>query len=306
MPLDPMNVFAGNPLDRAGDRREDDAWLAEQLDRNDGSCLAIWKGSVLVEPGKDGEQIAWLSPNLAREATADDQVFLGLWDQAPVFAAQFGGEADPAVGPLQGLGRFIDLRTAAATLAGSEAAMAGTAQSLFDWHTRHGFCAACGGHTRATNGGWKRQCETCETQHFPRVDPVAIMLPVYSGGSEPVCLLGRQAAWPAKRMSALAGFIEPGESIEEGCAREVLEEAGLVVVSVTYHSSQPWPFPHQLMIGLFCEVDSDQAQPNQTELESVAWLTREEARTVLEGRHPDILAPPPFAIAHQLIRAWVA
>lgn len=299
-----INTFSGNPLDRASDRREDAAWLAEQMQRDDGSCLAIWEGGVLVEPGPDGERLAWLSPAMTRNAVGDDWIFLGLWKGAPVFAVRFAEEIDPLAGPLEGLGRFMDLRTAAATLDGPEAAMAGTAKSLFDWHARHGFCAACGQRSRPEAGGWKRQCEACDTQHFPRLDPVAIMLPVYLGGDEPRCLLGRQAAWPQGRMSALAGFIEPGESIEEGCAREVLEESGLTVTAAAYHSSQPWPFPHQLMIGLICEVDTDQARPNQTELESVAWLTRTEARAVLAGRHPRIKAPFPFAIAHQLIKAW--
>jgi len=305
MAVAPTNTFAGNPLDRAGDRREDAAWLGEQLARDDGYCLAIWEDGVLVEQGRSESRIVWLAPSFARDATGDDWLFLGLWDEAPVFAVRFSGEADPSAGPVEGLGRFIDLRTAAAVLPGREAAMAGAAKSLFDWHARHRFCSACGQPSRPVSGGWKRQCEACEVPHFPRVDPVAIMLPVFSGGAEPICLLGRQAIWPAGRMSALAGFIEPGESIEDGCAREVLEEAGLTVTAMTYHSSQPWPFPHQLMIGLICEVDSNQARPDQTELEAIAWLTRDEARTMLAGRHPDILAPPAFAIAHQLIRAWV-
>ena len=155
-------------------------------------------------------------------------------------------------------------------------------------------------------GGWQRNCtnDACKGEHFPRVDPVVIMLPVYKGGAEPICLLGRQAAWPEGRMSALAGFLEPGESIEEACARELHEEAGLKTVSVAYHSTQPWPFPNSLMIGLIAEVSDDQARPDQTELESVAWLTRAEARAVLAGAHPTIQAPPPFAIAHSLIKAW--
>lgn len=299
-----LNTFAGNPLDRAGDRREDAAWLAEQLERSDGSCLAIWEGGVLVETGPAGARLAWLRPDMARDAAGDDWVFLGLWKDSPVFAVRFHGEADPTAGPLEGLGTFIDMRTAGATLPGAEAAMAGGAKSLFDWHARHGFCAACGQRSQADCGGWKRRCAACTTDHFPRLDPVVIMLAVHEGPDGPRCLLGRQAAWPAKRMSALAGFIEPGESVEEACAREVAEEAGLTVTAVTYHSSQPWPFPHQLMIGLICAVDSADARPNQTELEAVAWLTREEARDVLAGVHPDIHAPPPFAIAHSLIKAW--
>lgn len=292
------NTFAGNPLDRAGDHRDDAGWMAERLARTDGACLVIVNGELLVEPGTDGEQITWLGAEAAQRASEADRLFLGLWKNSPVFAIRLAADE------IATRGRLIDLRTAAAILADAEAAMAGTAASLFGWHARHGFCANCGQASQITSGGWRRICPACETSHFPRVDPVAIMLPVYEGGDKPVCLLGRQAAWPAGRMSALAGFIEPGESIEEGCAREVLEEAGLGVVSTRYHSSQPWPFPHQLMIGLICNVDSDQARANEAELESVAWLTRPEARAVLEGHHPTIKAPPPFAIAHQLIRSW--
>ena len=137
-------------------------------------------------------------------------------------------------------------------------------------------------------------------------EPVVIMLPVYKGGAEPLCLLGRQAAWPAGRMSALAGFMEPGEAIEEACAREVMEEAGLTVCDVRYHSSQPWPFPAQLMIGLIAEVTTDEAAPDQTELEAVAWLTKAEARAVLNETHPTIHAPPPYAIARRLLESWAA
>jgi NAD+ diphosphatase len=197
------------------------------------------------------------------------------------------------------------MREAAALLPGPDAAMAGTAKSLFDWRRRHGFCAACGVETGNGSGGWKRICPACGVEHFPRVDPVTIMLAIWKGGPEPVCLLGRQAAWPEGRMSALAGFLEPGETIEAACAREIEEEAGLTVTAVRYHSSQPWPFPSQLMIGLVCEVDSGEATPDQTELEAVAWLTRDEARACLEGTHPSIKAPPRFAIARTLLQAWV-
>ena len=196
------------------------------------------------------------------------------------------------------------MRAAAAALPEADVAIAGTAKSLFDWRRRHGFCAACGKATDQASGGWRRVCAACGVEHFPRVDPVVIMLPVYKGGSEPRCLLGRQAAWPEGRMSALAGFMEPGESIEEACAREVMEEAGLTVSGVVYHSSQPWPFPAQLMIGLIAEVTTEDAAPDQTELEAVAWLTRAEARAVLAGTHGTIHAPPPFAIARRLLEAW--
>lgn len=304
MPLTALNTFAGNPLDRAGDRRNDPGWLVEQGARDDALALVLWEGRPLLEAG-DEPRLAWLALPHARAVVPDRELFLGLWKGAPVFAVEVEGSVDPTSGPLQGLGAFHEMREAAGLLSGPDAAMAGAAKSLFDWRRRHGFCAACGTESETACGGWKRICPACGTEHFPRVDPVTIMLPVYRGGAEPICLLGRQAAWPEGRMSALAGFLEPGETVEEACAREIEEEAGLTVTAVRYHCSQPWPFPSQLMIGLIAEVDSDDARPDQTELEAVAWLTRSEAAYVLAGRHPAIKAPPPIAIARTLLQAWV-
>ncbi len=302
MPI--LNTFAGNPLDRAGDLRNDPDWLAAQEANPEAQAMVLWEGRPLVEATPEGPRLVWLSLEHARDMVTDRDLFLGLWKEAPVFAVEFEGSIDPAGGPVRGLGAFHEMRAAAAVLPVADAAMAGAAKSLFDWRRRHGFCAACGTLAQNAAGGWKRRCPACGTEHFPRVDPVVIMLPVFKEGDEPRCLLGRQAAWPQGRMSALAGFLEPGETIEEACAREVEEEAGLTVVDVRYHSSQPWPFPSQLMIGLIAEVSDDQARPDQTELEAVAWLTRAEARAMLAGEHPTILAPPPFAIAHRLIGAW--
>jgi NAD+ diphosphatase len=305
MSLPPLNTFAGNPLDRAGDLRNDPAWVAAQADHPEALAMVLWEGQPLLEAGPEGPRLAWVSLPHARDLVKDRELFLGLWKDAPVFAVEFEGTVDPSEGPVRGLGQFTGMREAAAVLPGVEAAMAGTAKSLFDWRRRHGFCAQCGQKNGIANGGWKLICSAEGTEHFPRVDPVTIMLPVYRGGAEPICLLGRQAAWPAGRMSALAGFLEPGESIEEACAREIKEESGLTVTAVRYHSSQPWPFPSQLMIGLIAEVSDDQAAPDETELEEVRWLTRTEAADVLAGTHPAIKAPPPFAIAHTLIKAWV-
>ncbi len=309
MPLPVLNTFAGNPLDRAGDRRDDPDWLAGQEDDPDALSMVLWEGRPLLEPHPDGPRLAWLGLRHARDLVPERRLFLGLWKGAPVFAVEFEGSVDPATGPVAGLGAFTEMREAAAVLPGPEAAMAGTAKSLFDWRRRHGFCSACGQRSHDTCGGWKRLCPACGVEHFPRVDPVAIMLPVFRDPAGDRrgdrCLLGRQASWPVGRMSALAGFIEPGETIEEGCAREIREESGLTVTAVRYHSSQPWPFPSQLMIGLIAEVSDDQAAPDQTELEAVAWLTRAEAADVLAGRHAAIQAPPPFAIAHTLLKAWV-
>src|SRR5690606_2838176 len=267
-------------------------------------ALVLWEGRPLLEAAGE-PRLVWLPMMQARAVAQDRELFLGMWKGAPVFAVEVEGSIDPTAGPLRGVGEFHEMREAAALLPGPDAAMAGGAKSLFDWRRRHGFGAACGTMSEDACGGWKRVCPACRTEHFPRVDPVTIMLPVYLGGDEPRCLLGRQASWPEGRMSALAGFLEPGESIEEACAREVEEEAGLTVTAVRYHSSQPWPFPSQLMIGLFCEVDGEDARPDQTELESVAWLARGEARAVLAGTHPSIKAPAKIAIARTLLQAWV-
>jgi NAD+ diphosphatase len=297
-----VNTFAGNPLDRAAEHRMDVDWIAEQRTHPDAMAIAMWKGEALVEPGDDGERLAYLQLAMATEAAAAQPVFRGRWKGAPVFAVEFSG-GDPSAGPLSGLGRFQEMRGVGMLLPGPEAAMAATAKSLFDWHEFHGFCSRCGQPTTPTDGGWKRVCLACGTEHFPRVNPVTIMLPVYQGRA----LLGRQAAWPTGRMSALAGFLEPGESIEEACARELKEEAGLTAVRVAYHSSQPWPFPSNLMIGLIAEVDSDDARPDQTELEAVRWFTRDELRQVLENPEgwEGVLAAPKLAIARTLMEAWV-
>ncbi len=229
-----------------------------------------------------------------------ETLFLGRDADGPVFACQVGPEVATKLD-----GEPLDLRTAASVLPGPQAALAGLAHGLFDWRAWNGFCSRCGQPTKDVSGGWKRQCPACGAEHFPRVSPVTIMLIVHGQGESAKCLIGRQAAWPPGRMSALAGFIEPGETIEEGCAREVKEEAGLTVTTVRYHSSQPWPFPGQLMIGLVCAVSDDNAIPDESELEAVAWLDRGEARDMLEGRHPILKAPPRIAIARTLIQAWV-
>ena len=168
------------------------------------------------------------------------------------------------------------------------------------WRRRHRRCAVCGEPSHPADGGWKRVCETCDAEHFPRTDPVVIMLPHHGDR----CMLGRQDVWPQGMFSALAGFLEPGEAIEEACARELEEEAGLHAVKIRYHSSQPWPYPSSLMIGLLAEVEDEEGQPDQTELSEVRWVTKAEARDLLAGKIEGAFAPPPSAIAHQLIKAW--
>jgi NAD+ diphosphatase len=304
MPLSMFqNTFAGNPLNRASDKRVDAAWLTEKLNSNDALAIAIWNGKPLLEKGKErGLQISYLPANMAEELSggAERLLFMGLWKDTAVFAVDLEGGTDPAEGPLQGMGAFEDLRGAALRLPPTDAAMVATAKQMFEWRRRHRHCAACGNQTDVVEGGWKRQCPACKAEHFPRTDPVVIMLAVHGER----CMVGRQAAWPPRMFSALAGFLEPGETIEEACARELEEEAGLKTASVAYHSTQPWPYPSSLMIGLIAQVEDDDATPDQTELSEVKWLTKAEARDVLAGKHPDVAAPTPMAIAHQLLKAW--
>lgn len=309
MPLSLItNTFAGNPLNRASERRGDESWLAEKLADAESLAVALWNGKPLVEDILDddgkpsGVQIAYLRADLAQDLAGGNErlLFMGLWKDIAVFAVDIDTAADPAEGPLKGLGRFEELRGAAASMPPADAGILATAKSMFEWRRRHRWCAACGQKTEVSDGGWKRICPSCDAEHFPRTDPVVIMLAVHEGK----CLLGRQAAWPAGMFSALAGFLEPGETIEEACARELKEEAGLTATAVRYHSSQPWPWPSSLMMGLMADVDSADAAPDQTELEEVRWFSKEEAAQLIKGELEGVFAPPPLAIAHQLIKSW--
>jgi len=297
-----QNTFAGNPLDRASDRRLDPAWLAQKLAAADSLALAIWNGKPLIEAGPDGPRLAYLPAAMAEDLAGGHErlLFLGLWKDEAVFAVDLEGAVDPALGPLQGLGAFEDLRAVSLKLTKAEAAIAATAKQMFEWRRRHRHCAACGEPSEVADGGWKRKCPACDIEHFPRTDPVVIMLAVHEGR----CMLGRQAAWPAGMFSCLAGFLEPGETIEEACARELMEEAALEATSVRYHSTQPWPWPSSLMIGLIAEVAHDQAAPDQTELSEVRWFTKQEARDLVAGKLPGASAPGGMAIGQALVKAW--
>jgi NAD+ diphosphatase len=308
-----LNTFAGNPLDRASDRRTNPEWIAQQLASSESLGIALWNGRPFVEPAQKAEdaaaedptglQIAYLPAKLVGELAGGPErlLFMGLWKDTAVFAVDLEDVADPGEGPLQGFGKFEDLRATALRLPPTEAAIVATAKQMFEWRRRHPHCAVCGQRSEAMDGGWKRKCPSCETEHFPRTDPVVIML-AYHGDR---CLLGRQEAWPKGMFSALAGFLEPGESIEEACARELSEEAGLRARKVRYHSTQPWPYPSSLMIGLIAEVEDDEGVADLAELSEIRWFTRSQAKDLIAGKLEGVAAPGKLAIAHQLIKAWV-
>jgi NAD+ diphosphatase len=297
MRLDNSVAFASEPLDRAGKRRSDPAWLAEALHNPQTRIALFHQRKPLVADTPEGLKIAWISPQAATPGDVGALLFLGVDAQGGAVFAQEIGEPHAVAA----LGVFEDLRKAGLSLAADELAILGTAKAVFEWHARHGFCANCGAATAIVEAGWRRDCAACDAQHFPRVDPVVIMAPIYQGR----CLLARQSRFPPRMISALAGFVEPGETIASAVARETLEEAGLKTTDVRVCFTQPWPFPSSLMVGALCTVESEALNIDLDELEFARWFTREEVARLLAGAHPEFFAPPPFAIAHQLLKLWL-
>ena len=260
-----------------------------------------WKARLLaldaLMPSLDDHgRLAWGS--LADAAEDAELVFLGLdrsdgGERACFAAVPPRGDASPRMANPQ-------LWALMATLEPGDLALYGGARSLVDWHARHRFCAQCGGPTKPAKGGWQRSCEACDAQHFPRTDPVTIMLAEHDGR----LMLGRGLGWPEGRFSALAGFVEPGETIEEAVQREVFEEAGVRVRDVQYVASQPWPFPSQLMIGCHSHAVSDDLEIDTTEMAEVRFFTRAEVAASMAGDGP-FVTPPRHAIAHTLIEWWL-
>ncbi len=285
-------AFAGSPIDRADQIRVDPDALAARMD---------WRAKVLKLDGllpEIDEMGGLIWGTLADVPQEAELVFLGLMDDKACFAAV---PDQGATGPAYAMPRAWQ---AIQQLSPPDLAIYGGARSLVDWHARHQFCAKCGSQTKITKGGWQRSCDNCGAEHFPRTDPVTIMLVEHEGR----LLLGRQPRFPPRSFSALAGFVEPGETIEEAVAREVWEEAGLRVRDVQYIATQPWPFPSQLMIGCFSIADDDQITLDVTELEEARWFSREEvehAMATIGTEEGPFNAPPPAAIAHSLLKWWL-
>jgi NAD+ diphosphatase len=305
-------AFAGSGLDRAAALRDTPESLAAARGR--GTILPMWRGNPLIA----GDAPGWLWPGHPALAHAGQEVFLGLDGDTPRFAADIsawspdaGAEAveaglfDPVDQTHPALPedhRFADLRSCMVRLSARDAELAAIAKALLGWHRTHRFCAACGAPSAAVKGGWQRSCPACGAQHFPRTDPVVIML-VTQGNRT---LVGRSPGWPPGMYSCLAGFVEPGETIEAAVRREVAEETGVPVGRVRYIASQPWPWPASLMIGCRAEASDDRITLDPAELEDARWITREDMVAVLDGRHPDIRPARRGAIARALIEGWLA
>ena len=292
--------FAGAQIDRADHIRSNPDALAALMD---------WRARLLrldgLDPVIDAEGgLEW--GTLADAPDGAELVFLGL-------AAEESGSAKGCFAAVPRMGdqrqAFANPRLwqAMAALSPGDLATYGGARSLVDWHARHRFCARCGQPTVLSKGGWQRNCisETCKGEHFPRVDPVTIMLVEHANDSGARLLLGRQPRFPPRRFSALAGFVEPGETIEEAVAREVLEESGVKIGEVLFHSTQPWPYPSSLMIGCYARALTTEIRLEQDELSDARWFTRVEVREALARRTPELRLPPPLAIAHQLVKSWI-
>jgi NAD+ diphosphatase len=308
-------TFAGSRLDRASQLRGPEPQARLVADPA-ALCLPLWQGRPLLAPGEPA-RLGWLP--LAAPVFDDDPeplVVLGVEDGIPRFARSIPDWPDADDGtprpfhdptetphpqvpaPLV----FGDLRAVMAALTPEEAGTAAAAKGILAWHASHRFCANCGAASEIADAGWRRACPACGAQHFPRTDPVVIML-ILHGNS---LLLGRQASWPAGMYSLLAGFMEPGESIEAAVRRETFEEAGIEVGRVDYLSSQPWPFPSNLMLGCRGEALTREIRLDPTELEDARWVRREDALTALDGRDPDLHPARRGSIARFLIERWLA
>lgn len=300
-----INTFAGSPLNRAGNERRSAAWVVAQLNDEKARFLPLWQLRALMALG-DQLQISWRQRSDVQRYIDQREtlVFLGLDGDVPHFAIDVTSAGPTkAEAPFREDGKWIDVRSAAGSSSLDDAAILAQSRSMIDWHARHKFCAVCGAASEVSEAGYVRKCDACNAQHFPRTDPVVIML-VLDGDR---CMLGRQAMFPKGNWSALAGFIEPGEDIEEAVAREVWEEAGIRTGAVKYIFSQPWPFPSSLMIGCWAEATTTDIHIDKKELEQAAWFSRQEVKQMIADSNGagDIRMPGQLAIAHQLARAWI-
>ena len=299
----PRLAFAGGRIERAAELRADTAALAA-LEHDPRSRFYLIAGeTVALKKTASGHDPLFAAGETRSLGDPAEMAFLGLLDGAARFAQSL---SPAAIATLQARGdiELIDLRSIAVRglLANDHLCALAEGKALLSWHARHRFCPNCGAVTRVVDGGWRRDCPACRALHFPRTDPVVIMLAI--AGER--CVLGRSHRFQSSMWSCLAGFVEPGETIEEAVRRETREEAGIVCGRVAYFASQPWPFPMSLMIGCYAQACSREIVVDRTELDDARWFERKEVALMLAGQHPESLtAPLPHAIAHHILRAWV-
>jgi NAD+ diphosphatase len=299
----PRLGYTASLIDRASEKRNDEAFLRALMADERAGAYAIAGEMVVLKAGDEIHDPMFRPDEVAALGPQTETVFLGLVDGA----GRFGMGLDPSVvEPLKAQNRFVvtDLRSIAmqGLVAQDHLPPLAEAKAMLHWHARHRFCSNCGAPSTLTEAGWRRDCPACKATHFPRTDPVVIMLAI--DGER--CLLGRQTRFVKGMWSCLAGFVEPGETIEEAVRRETREEAGITCGKVRYFATQPWPFPMSLMIGCHAEALTSDIAVDRSELEDARWFDREEAAQMLLRRHPVKLGtPPPVAIAYHIIRAFV-
>lgn len=314
MPLEDLITFGTSGLDRAAQIRTDPEQLRSLSERADSCFLAVWRGKPLMH----ADQLVWLPATHAIfDGAPEPGVFLGLDDAVPRFARDIS-HWEPQIEPGE-LDSFLDtseqrhptvpedhlfreLRGVMAGLSRREAELAATARAVLGWHLSHRYCSRCGSESAMSHGGWQRLCPSCGGHHFPRTDPVVIMLITHGNN----VLVGRSPGWPERMYSLLAGFVEPGETIEAAVRREVFEEAGIEVGEVRYLASQPWPYPSSLMFGCAGTALSDTISIDPVEIEDAIWVSREDMLNVFAGTHEKIREPRRGAIAHSLLHAWLS
>jgi NAD+ diphosphatase len=295
--------FVSHILDRAADLRGDETKLLALESRPDARAYVVYRDSLVVRREAAGTRALLSMEEALKFGANPGTIFLGLRDEAPVFGMGISPAAveqlltrdDATVTDLRGLAMHGGVPA-------SQLSAIAMAKSLVNWHQRHSFCANCGTRTALREGGWKRDCPNCKAEHFPRTDPVVIML-VASGDK---VLLGRQKHFLPGMYSCLAGFVEAAETIEDAVRREIFEESGIRCTNVQYYMTQPWPYPSSLMIGCTARALNEDIVVDRTELEDARWFDRTEATLMIKREHPDGLAGPhPFAIAHHLLGRWV-
>ena len=303
--MNASQIFSRNPLDRGERQRRDETWIHNAAREATSKFLPLWHLKVPVS-AKSENSLAWQSFEVLCKLDIEiDPIFLGLMDGEAYFTADISQLGNEAHG-LQNDGKwmFENARSAAELVSTEEAGILCQAIAQINWHNNHRFCSVCGHKTWVKRGGQMRQCPNCEAQHFPRTDPVVITVVSDQGN----CLLGqsRGRMSRANTYSALAGFVDQGESIEEAVAREVMEEAGIKINNIRYLFSQPWPFPHSLMIGCHANAVTTEIVKDDHEMDDVRWFSRDEVQLALEGKSTGLRVPGPTAIAHHLIKVWAA